>query len=79
MDSTEISKLFFSPATKYLILKSFNYENIAISKKHSIWSTTGGYKERKLYSMIRNNQNVIVFFSVNKSSKFQGFAKLTGY
>jgi hypothetical protein len=78
MSSEELSSLL-TPYTRYFIVKSFNYGNIEKSKKHSVWSTTAGYKERKLYSILRSCPNVILFFSVNQSRKFQGFAKVIGY
>jgi hypothetical protein len=60
---------------KFFIIKSFNLENIEISKRHNKWATTK-VNQKKLNEAFES-KFVILLFSANKSGGFQGFAIMT--
>lgn len=62
-------------SAKYFIIKSNNYENVALSKAKGVWSTPPA-NERKLNDAYRHAANVILIFSVKESGRFQGFCRL---
>jgi hypothetical protein len=71
-----IIQRFLTNATFYII-KSINYENLNISQSYNEWATTIT-NQVKLNSAFME-KNVILIFSVNKSSCYQGFAIMTSY
>mmetsp|Transcript_60168 Transcript_60168/g.82688 ORF Transcript_60168/g.82688 Transcript_60168/m.82688 type:complete len:86 (+) Transcript_60168:414-671(+) len=72
MDSTTCP---FNGTVKYFVLKSFSLESVLLSIKHNVWSTSLGPTE-KLVDAFRRVDNVILFFSVNESGGFQGYARM---
>eukprot|EP00366_Plasmodium_knowlesi_P001452 XP_002258949.1 Rat BRAIN protein-like (Conserved protein) [Plasmodium knowlesi strain H] len=59
--------------TKFFLIKSSSDKNISISLNFNIWATTPK-NEHKFVSAFRENDYVILIFSVNGSSKFCGYA-----
>ncbi|XP_053726365.1 3'-5' RNA helicase YTHDC2 isoform X1 [Synchiropus splendidus] len=68
-------QLSFS-TTRYFIMKSSNAGNIEVSQQKGIWSTTPN-NETKLVKAFQKNHPVILFFSVQSSGHFQGYARMT--
>jgi hypothetical protein len=62
---------------RFFVIKSFNLENIEISKAHNKWATTKN-NSRKLNEALESSY-VILLFSANKSGCFQGFALMTNF
>lgn len=60
---------------KYFMIKSSNYTNIKKSINFCEWATTKS-NEGKLNTAFNSCKNVILLFSVNKSSHFQGYARM---
>lgn len=65
----------FNGRSRFFIVKSYNEENLDISKNHSVWATTY-IPTKKIKSAFRQVENVILFFSVTESSGFQGVARV---
>jgi hypothetical protein len=66
----------FLKNSRFFIIKSHNKENLQISVRNSEWATTT-YNQIKMNNSFQSCENVILVFSVNKSSHFQGIAKMT--
>ena len=66
--------------TRYFVIKSFSEEHIDDSEKFGMWATIP-YNESTLRSAFRSAQEagerVVLFFSVNRSGAFQGYAEMT--
>lgn len=62
---------------RFFVIKSFNLENIEISKYHNKWATTKN-NSSKLNEAFESS-HVILLFSANKSGCFQGFALMTNF
>lgn len=60
---------------KFFVLKSFNFENIRISRQNGIWATGPG-AVRRLEAAYQRNHPVFLLFSVNGSGGFQGIARM---
>lgn len=73
-DPTLVRYLF--KKARFFMIKSNNYENIALSKARGVWSTPP-QNEAKLNQAYRECKNVILVFSVKESGRFQGFARLS--
>ncbi|KAM7224088.1 hypothetical protein V8F06_000561 [Rhypophila decipiens] len=61
--------------TRFFIIKSFNEENVRMAMADGVWATqsrNGTILARAFASC----KNVILFFSINKSRAFQGFARM---
>ena len=57
------------------MIKSWNYENVETAIKNHAWATQE--KNGDLFTEAFNNsRHVILFFSVNKSMAFQGYARM---
>ncbi|CAM9129039.1 unnamed protein product, partial [Lampetra fluviatilis] len=56
---------------KFFLIKSNNFENVALSKAKGVWSTLPA-NERKLNSSFRDFPSVILVYSVRESGRFQG-------
>lgn len=65
----------FLKNSRFFIIKSANEENIRISQKNEEWATTT-FNQDKLDKAYQLCENVIFFFSVNKTGFFQGMAKM---
>jgi len=74
-DAVDKSTNPFSGTVKYFVLKSFSLESVILSMKHNVWSTSMTPTE-KLCEAFRRVDNVILFFSVNESGGFQGYARM---
>eukprot|EP01083_Nonionella_stella_P136957 416867_1 len=61
--------------TRYFIMKSCSADNLRISQEESIWATQL-CNERILNEAYDSSDSVILFFSLNGSHGFQGFAKM---
>lgn len=62
-------------SARFFIIKSNNYENVALSKARGIWSTMP-QNDARLNQAFRECSNVILIFSIRESGKFQGYARL---
>ncbi|KAK4249408.1 YT521-B-like domain-containing protein [Corynascus novoguineensis] len=62
--------------TRFFILKSFNDENVRRCMEDNLW-TTQIQNAEILAKAFAKCKNVILFFSVNKSKAFQGYARMT--
>ncbi|RDD42242.1 YTH domain-containing protein 1 [Trichoplax sp. H2] len=61
---------------EFYVVKSDNYENVALSKQEGVWSIQ--FKnEEKFDSAFRAGRNVVLLFSVIESKSWQGFALMT--
>jgi hypothetical protein len=60
---------------KFYIIKSANEENIKLSREHKEWATTRN-NEGKLHKAYLSVPNVFLIFSANRSSRYQGFARM---
>ena len=72
-DPTVVRYLF--KKARFFMIKSNNYENVALSKARGVWSTPP-QNEAKLNQAFRECKNVIPVLSVKESGRFQGFARL---
>lgn len=62
--------------TRYFLVKSLNMTNVYMSQKDGLWVTQT--KNGALFrDAFRTCRSVVLFFSVNKSKAFQGYAKMT--
>ncbi|KAG7286204.1 hypothetical protein NEMBOFW57_008510 [Staphylotrichum longicolle] len=61
--------------TRFFIVKSFNEENVRRCMEDGLW-TTQVQNGEILAEAYATCQNVILFFSVNKSRAFQGYARM---
>ncbi|KAL1839454.1 hypothetical protein VTJ49DRAFT_1492 [Mycothermus thermophilus] len=61
--------------TRFFIVKSFNDENVRRCMEDGLW-TTQVQNEKMLSDAFAQCKNVILFFSVNKSKAFQGYARM---
>ncbi|KAL2150821.1 hypothetical protein VTH82DRAFT_7384 [Thermothelomyces myriococcoides] len=62
--------------TRFFILKSFNTDNVKRCMQDNLWTTQVPNAEI-LAKAFEECKNVILFFSVNKSKAFQGYARMT--
>ena len=60
---------------RYFMIKSWNHENVLAAKQDSTWATQEKNAEL-LTEAFNNSRHVILFFSVNKSTAFQGYARM---
>ncbi|CAK9871618.1 unnamed protein product [Sphagnum jensenii] len=61
--------------TKYFIIKSLNHHNLAKSIEKGIWATQA-MNEPVLNEAFETCERVVLVFSVNMSSHFQGYARM---
>jgi len=74
----QVSKLrYILRQARYYLIKSNNYENVALAKAKGVWSTPP-MNEAKLNGAFKDCRNVILVFSVRESGMFQGFARIIG-
>ncbi|TGZ82068.1 YTH-domain-containing protein [Ascodesmis nigricans] len=62
---------------RYFIIKSYNEENVKIAQDECVWATQQKNTEI-LQEAFDKSEDVILFFSINKSGKFQGYARMEG-
>ncbi|KAH7654360.1 cleavage and polyadenylation specificity factor subunit 4 protein [Dioscorea alata] len=62
--------------SRYFIVKSCNRENLEISVQQGVWATQRS-NEAKLNEAFESSENVILIFSINRTQRFQGCAKMT--
>lgn len=62
---------------RFFLLKSWNYENIAMAQSQGTW-VTQLKNEDLLVDAFQKNRHVIFFFSANHSKAFQGYARMQG-
>ncbi|KAG0584085.1 hypothetical protein KC19_3G183700 [Ceratodon purpureus] len=62
--------------TRYFIIKSLNHHNIEKSIEKGIWATQA-MNETVLNEAFETSEKVVLVFSVNMSSHFQGYAHMT--
>eukprot|EP00826_Nyctotherus_ovalis_P000712 TRINITY_DN10023_c0_g2_i2.p1 TRINITY_DN10023_c0_g2~~TRINITY_DN10023_c0_g2_i2.p1 ORF type:complete len:442 (-),score=141.18 TRINITY_DN10023_c0_g2_i2:18-1343(-) len=65
----------FLKDSQFFIIKCANERNLEISQQNEEWATTT-FNQDKLDKAYKSCKNVILFFSVNKSTRFQGMAKM---
>ncbi|KID77876.1 YTH domain-containing protein 1 [Metarhizium brunneum] len=62
--------------TRYFLVKSSNTTNVYMSRRDGLWITQA--KNGPLFTQaFRECRSVVLFFSINKSKAFQGYAKMT--
>ncbi|KAK4103247.1 hypothetical protein N658DRAFT_390721, partial [Parathielavia hyrcaniae] len=61
---------------RFFIVKSFNEENVLRCMEDGLW-TTQVQNGEILTEAFTKCKNVILFFSINKSRAFQGFARMS--
>lgn len=64
--------------SKFFVIKSFNVENIKISYKEGVWSSTelGNRRLSKTYNSLTPGARIYLLFSVNGSGRFCGIAEM---
>lgn len=64
--------------SRFFVIKSFNYENLLISRESNKWATTK-QNQIKLEEAFNDTDNkfVILIFSINRSGSYQGYAVMT--
>ena len=65
----------FIDATRYFLIKSWNYDNVLTSQRDGVWATQP-HNEAILTEAFKTSRQVILVFSVNKSMAFQGYARM---
>ena len=76
-DKTWDEKLsYFFRDSRFFIVKSFNEENVKKSQETGVWSSLPANQRIFEEAFIRH-RNVILFFSVVESGRFQGFARIS--
>lgn len=55
---------------RYFIVKSCNRENLELSVQQGVWATQRS-NEAKLNEAFDSSENVILIFSINRTSHFQ--------
>ncbi|KHN99034.1 YT521-B-like family protein [Metarhizium album ARSEF 1941] len=64
------------PYSRYFLVKSSNTTNVYMSRRDGLWITQA--KNGPLFTQaFRECRSVVLFFSINKSKAFQGYAKMT--
>ena len=58
------------------MIKSWNYDNVEAAQRESIWATQP-HNEELLAEAFKSSRHVILLFSVNKSTAFQGYVCAT--
>lgn len=77
MDDSVLSEMkYLFKNTRYFLIKSNNFENVALAQKKGVWSTPR-VNEIKLNKAYRECANVLLIFSVAESGRFQGYARLS--
>ncbi|KAL2135039.1 hypothetical protein VTI74DRAFT_9959 [Chaetomium olivicolor] len=61
--------------TRFFIMKSFNEDNVRGCMENNVW-TTQVHNSEVLAEAYAKCKNVILFFSINKSRAFQGYARM---
>ncbi|PWW77279.1 hypothetical protein C7212DRAFT_351450 [Tuber magnatum] len=61
--------------TRYFVVKSFNHDNVKMAQKDELWATQKKNSET-FEEAFKTSPDVILVFSVNKSGKFQGYARM---
>ena len=62
---------------RFFLLKSWNYENIAMAQREGTWATQMK-NEDVFVEAFQTCRHVIFFFSANHSKAFQGYARMQG-
>jgi len=62
-------------STAFFVMKSFSMRDLKISMQKGIWATQSR-NESKLNTAFTDHEAVVLFFSVNESRAFQGYAKM---
>ncbi|KAK0672037.1 YT521-B-like domain-containing protein [Cercophora samala] len=62
--------------TRFFIVKSFNEQNVKQCMEDNIW-TTQAKNSATFTEAFKQCKNVILFFSINQSGHFQGYARMT--
>ncbi|KAL7275998.1 hypothetical protein RUND412_001029 [Rhizina undulata] len=61
--------------TRYFVVKSFNHDNVKMAQQDELWATQK--KNSEIFEdAFKTSRDVILVFSVNKSGKFQGYARM---
>jgi hypothetical protein len=73
-------------ASRFFVIKSFNFDNVYKSIKHGVWASTGSgnaalskaFRKQRTTKTGNAAAPVLLFFNVNGSGNFQGMAEMTG-
>ncbi|KAH7312197.1 YT521-B-like domain-containing protein [Stachybotrys elegans] len=68
-------ELTSSENIRFFLMKSNSMDHVVFSKSHGIWSTTDCHNTL-LRDIFESSTRVILFFSVNRSKSFQGYARM---
>lgn len=60
---------------RYFMIKSWNHDNVITAMRDGLWATQEK-NERILTEAYNTSRHVILLFSVNKSTAFQGYVSL---
>lgn len=74
-DNIKNTESVFAGSARYFIVKSNTYENLETSMQHGAWATTIR-PTKKLSTALKTCDHIILIFSVNESSCFQGMARM---
>ena len=66
------------PRTRYFVMKSFNARDLKVSMQRSLWATQPRNEER-LNGALDDAEAVVLFYSVNESRAFQGYALMLSH
>lgn len=69
------TKPMFNGTARFFVVKSNSYENLETSIQHGAWATTMR-PTKKLTAALKSTDHVILIFSINESSCFQGIARM---
>ncbi|OCK84959.1 YTH-domain-containing protein [Lepidopterella palustris CBS 459.81] len=60
---------------RYFMIKSWNYDNVEAAQREGVWATQP-HNEELFKEAFKSCRHVILVFSVNKSTAFQGYARM---
>ncbi|KAK3724736.1 hypothetical protein LTR37_000784 [Vermiconidia calcicola] len=60
---------------RYFMIKSWNHENVLTAMRDGLWATQQK-NEQLLTEAFNTSRHVLLLFSVNKSTQFQGYAQM---
>ncbi|KAK2196624.1 bifunctional YTH domain/YTH domain containing protein [Babesia duncani] len=68
-------EIYESDKSRYFIVKCFSDDNIVAALKHDVWATNPN-NEKAFQDLYNKGYKVVLFFSVNGSSRFMGYATI---
>ena len=68
--------LYDNAGVRYFMIKSWNHDNVLTAMSDGLWATQEK-NEQLLTEAYKHSRHVILLFSVNKSTAFQGYVSLS--